>query len=114
MDGDTLTENPLTPDRKQVMMRTGKPYKDAQPIIGEWTYKHYTGGPALMRYSRAGVVQLSVPFQTLTGTYRTNQGTLTITLGDQKTVSYKFKRDRDFLVLADGEGKESKFLRFKY
>lgn len=114
MDGDTLTENPLTPDRKQVMKRTGKPYKDAHPIIGEWTYKHYTGGPALMRYSRAGVVQLSVPFQSLTGAYRTNHGTLTITLRDHQPTSYKFKRERNFLILTDGEGKDSKFLRFEY
>lgn len=114
IDGDTLTENPRTPDRKQVMKRTSKPYKDAHPIVGEWTYKHYTGGPALMRYSRAGVVQLSVPFLTLTGTYRTNQGALTIAPNDQKPVSYKFKLEKDSLVLTDGEGKESKFLRFEY
>jgi len=114
IDGDTLTENPRTPDRKQVMKRTGKPYKDAHPIVGEWTYKHYTGGPALMRYARAGIVQLSVPFQTITATYRANQGTLTITPSDQKPVRYKYKRERDSLVLTDGEGKESKFLRFEY
>lgn len=114
INGDTLTENPQTPDRKQIMKRVGKPYKDAHPIIGEWTYKHYTGGPALMRYSRTGIVQLSVPFQTLTGRYRTNQGTLTITPNGQKPVSYKFKREKDSLVLADEEGKESKFLRFEY
>ena len=114
INGDTLTENPQTPDRKQIMKRIGKPYKDAHPIVGEWTYKHYTGGPALMRYSRTGIVQLSVPFQTLTGTYRTNRGTLTITPNDKKPVSYKFKRERDSLVLTDEEGKESKFLRFEY
>ena len=114
IDGDTLTENPRTPDRKQIMKRTGKPYKGSHPIIGEWTYKHYTGGPALMRYSRAGVVQLSVPFQTLRGTYRANQGTLIITQTDQKSSSYKFKREGDSLVLTDSEGKESKFIRFAY
>lgn len=114
INGDTLTENPQTPDRKQIMKRIGKPYKDAHPIVGEWTYKHYTGGPALMRYSRSGIAQLRVPFQTLTGTYRTNRGTLTITPNDQRPVSYKFKRERDSLVLTDEEGKESKFLRFEY
>lgn len=114
INGDTLTENPQSPDRKQIMKRIGKPYKDAHPIVGEWTYKHYTGGPAVMRYSRTGIVQLSVPFQMLTGTYRTNQGTLTITPNDQKPVSYKFKREKDSLILTDEEGKESKFLRFEY
>ena len=114
INGDTLTENPKIPDRKQVMSRTGKPYKGAHPIIGEWTYKHYTGGPALMRYSRSGIAQLSVPFHTLTGTYRTNQGALTISPTGQKTVSYKFKREKDSLTLTDEEGKESKFIRFEY
>lgn len=114
INGDTLTENPQTPDRKQIMKRIGKPYKDAHPIVGEWTYKHYTGGPALMRYSRTGIAQLSVPFQTLKGTYRTNQGTLAITPNDQKPVSYKFKREKDSLVLTDEEGKERKYLRFEY
>lgn len=114
IDGDTLTENPRTPDRQQIMKRTGKPYMDAHPIIGEWTYKHYTGVPALMRYSRAGVVQLSVPLKTLTGTYRTDQGTLSITSSDQQPASYKFRRERDCLILTDREGRESKFLRFEY
>lgn len=114
IDGDTLTENPRTPDRKQIMKRTGKPHKNAHPIVGEWTYRHYTGGPALMRYSSAGIVQLSVPFQTLTGTYRTNQGTLSINLHDQQPTRYKLKRERDFLILTDGEGREGKFFRFEY
>jgi len=114
INGDILTENPKIPDRKQVMKRTGKPYKGAHQIIGEWTYKHYTGGTALMRYSRIGIAQLSVPFQTLAGTYRTNQGALTITPNGQKAVSYKFKREKDLLVLTDEEGKEKKFIRFEY
>lgn len=114
IDGDTLTENPRTPDRKQIMKRTGKTYKGVNPIVGEWAYKHYTGGPALMRYSHSGAAQLSVPFQTHTGTYRTNQGTLFITLRGQQPATYKFKREKDSLVLTGGEGRESKFFRFEY
>jgi len=114
INGDTLTEDPQTPDRKQIMRRTGTPYKDAHPIVGEWTYEHSTGGPAIVRYSRTGIVQLSVPFQSLTGTYRTNQGTLTIAPDHQKPVNYKFERDKNSLILTDEEGKVSKFLRFEY
>lgn len=114
VDGDTLTQNPKTPDRRQIMKRTGSPYKGVHPIVGEWTYKHYTGGPALMRYSRTGVVQLSVPFQTLMGTYRTTYDTLIITPRNQPPISYKFKREKDSLVLTDGEGKEGRFLGFEY
>lgn len=57
IDGDTMIENPKVPDRKQIMKRTGKPYKNSPSIVGEWTYEHYTGGPAIMRYSNTGVVQ---------------------------------------------------------
>lgn len=114
IDGDTLTVNPRTPDRKQVMKRDGEPYKGAHPIVGDWTYVHYTGGPALMRYSRSGIVQLSVPFLTHTGTYRMNQGTLSIALRDQKPVNSKYRREKDYLVLTDGEAKESKYLKYEY
>ncbi len=114
IDGNTLTMNPRTPDRKQVMKRVGKPNKSAHPIVGEWTYTHYTGGPAQMRYSRSGIVQLSVPFQTVSGIYRTNQATLSITLRDQQPMNLKFRREKDFLVLTDGDAKESKYQRFDY
>jgi hypothetical protein len=114
IDGDSLTVNPREPDRKKVMKRVGKENKGAHPIVGEWTYSHYTGGPAYMRYSRSGIVQLSVPFQTLTGTYHTDQATLAITLRDQQPVKYKFRREKDFLLLTDREAKEGKYLRFEY
>src|SRR4030066_868155 len=111
IDGDTLIVNPQIPERKQVMKRDGEPYKDAPPIVGDWTYTHYTGGPALMRYSRAGIVQLSVPIQTHTGTYKINQGTLAIALRDQKPVHSKYRREKDSLVLTDGEATERKYLK---
>jgi hypothetical protein len=114
IDGDTLTLNPNTPDRKQVMKRAGKSYKGAHPIVGDWTYAHYTGGPALMRYSREGIVQLSVPFEVITGTYRTNQGILTIALRDQESTNSRFRREKGALILSDGEFKESRYLHFEY
>lgn len=114
IDGDTLTVNPNTPDRKQVMKRVGKSHKGAHPIVGDWTYTHYTGGPALMRYSRDGTVQLSVPFQTTTGTYHIDQSILTTSLGDQQSVSSKFRREKSALVIVDGEAKERRYLQFEY
>ena len=114
IDGDTLTTNPHSPDRKQVMKRSGGSNTGVPSIVGDWTYTHYTGGPALMRYSRSGIVQLSVPFQTLTGTYRENQGILSVTLRDQKPMNIKFRREKDFLILTDNEAKENKYLVFEY
>lgn len=114
IDGDTLTVNPQTPDRKQVMKRGGEPYRGVHPIVGDWTYTHYTGGPALMRYSRTGIVQLSVPIQTHTGTYKIIQGTLAIALRDQKPVNSKYRREKDSLVLTDGEAMERRYLKYEY
>lgn len=114
IDGDTLIENPQAPDQKIVMTRTGKPYEGAHPIVGEWRYTHYTGVPALMRYSRHGVAQLSVPAKTLTGTYRMNQDTLTVMLKDQPPVEYKFRREKGLLILSNARGKESKYVGFEY
>jgi hypothetical protein len=114
LGGETLTLNPRTPDRKQVMKRAGKPHKGAHAIVGDWTYTHYTGGPALMRYSREGVVQLSVPFRTLAGTYRINQGALNIEFVDQKAITNKFRRDDNLLILMESVNAENKYTEFRY
>lgn len=112
--GETLTLNPKVPDRKQVMKRLAKPHSGAHPIVGDWTYTHYTGGSALMRYSRDGTVQLSVPFRTLEGTYRKSQGTLQIEFIDQKTITSKFRRDNKLLILTEGSSGENKYTEFRY
>lgn len=114
IDGDTLTVNPQTPEKKQVMRRATEPVKGAHSIVGDWTYTHYTGGQALMRYSRSGIVQLSVPFQTHTGTYRLRENTLSVTLRGQKPISSTIKREKDSLILTDSEAKKSRYLRFEY
>ena len=114
IDGDTLTVNPRTPERRQVMRRAGNPYTGAPSIVGDWTCTHYTGGQALMRYSRSGIVQLSVPFQTHTGTYRIHLDTLSVTLRGQKPISSTIKREKDFLLLTDSEAKKSRYVRFDY
>ena len=114
IDGAILTVNPRTPAGKQVMKRAGETYPGAHPIVGDWTYTHYTGGLALMRYSREGIAQLSVPFQTITGTYHINQGILAIAWRDQESVNSKFRREKSALVLVEEDGRESRYLQFEY
>jgi hypothetical protein len=43
----------------------------ADPLVGRWTYKHYTGVPAYEEYTADGTYHLRVPIRTLTGTYTT-------------------------------------------
>jgi hypothetical protein len=114
LEGDTLTLNPKTPERKQVMKRSGKSYEGTHPIVGDWTYAHYTGGIALMRYSRTGLVQLTVPASSLDGIYHIDHDSIVIELQSQKPTSAKFKQNGNSLILIDGKNREDKYVRFDY
>jgi hypothetical protein len=41
----------------------------ADPVIGTWTYSHYTGVPAFEEYTPAGDFRLRVPIRTLEGSW---------------------------------------------
>jgi len=49
--------------------RVGAPVTGADPVVGRWTYQHYTGVPAFEEYTPGGEFRLRVPIRTLQGTY---------------------------------------------
>lgn len=104
VEGDTLTINPNDSNKKQIMKRIGRQYPNTNPLIGEWTYKHYSGGPAYMRYSRAGVVELSVPFQSFSGKYRVSEDSINFELQGQKPISNKFHHENMSLIMTGSDG----------
>ena len=57
--------------KEQRETRVGPPLKGADPVIGRWTYLHYTGVPAFEEYTPGGDFRLRVPIRTLQGTYAT-------------------------------------------
>jgi len=57
--------------KEQRETRVGPPLKGADPVIGRWTYLHYTGVPAFEEYTSGGDFRLRVPIRTLQGTYAT-------------------------------------------
>src|SRR5262245_17578955 len=59
IEGDSMTVM-IAGGQRLVMTRVGAPHRDAHPIVGDWTYMHQTGIPALQRFSRNGITQLSV------------------------------------------------------
>jgi hypothetical protein len=64
---DTLV---MTNDgREQRETRVGAPVTGADPVVGRWTYQHYTGVPAFEEYTPGGEFRLRVPIRTLQGTY---------------------------------------------
>ena len=66
---DTLVM--INQGKEQRETRVGAPLKGADPVIGRWTYLHYTGVPAFEEYTPGGDFRLRVPIRTLEGTYVT-------------------------------------------
>ncbi|HEX9309867.1 MAG TPA: hypothetical protein VF887_03555 [Gemmatimonadaceae bacterium] len=66
---DTLVTT--TPDnREQRETRVGTALL-SDPLVGLWTYPHYTGVAAFEQYTPDGQLHLRVPIRTLKGTYAT-------------------------------------------
>jgi hypothetical protein len=55
--------------REQRETRVGAPVNGADPVVGRWTYLHYSGVPAFEEYTPGGEFRLRVPIRTLEGTY---------------------------------------------
>jgi hypothetical protein len=106
--------NPARPEGRQLMKRVGQPFPGAHPIVGEWSFKHYSGGIAYMRFGRTGIVQLSVPFETATGTWLTEGAKLTTQLKDRKPVTGPWRLEKGLLLFREDGEKEVKFRRFEY
>jgi hypothetical protein len=64
---DTLVM--INEGREQRETRLGPPASGTDPVIGRWTYLHYTGVPAFEEYTPGGDFKLRVPIRTLQGTY---------------------------------------------
>ena len=113
IDGDKLTIGHAgTP--VQVMVRVGTPYPGAQPIVGDWNFTHDTGQPAVARYSRAAIAQLSVRFKTYNGSYRVAGATLHIEFDGLAPLALSIRRDGDLLTTTDANGKEIRFVKFNH
>jgi len=113
IDADKMTVT-MAGGQPQLMTRVGAPYPDAHPIVGDWSFTHQTGQPALTRYARSGVMQLTVPFQTFKGPYRIENGAARIEFEGLAPLTLKIKRDGDVLTTTDPKGKDISFAKFEH
>jgi hypothetical protein len=110
--GDKLIAYPADPEKRQERTRVGTAKAGAPPIVGVWTFKHYTGKMATMQYTSNGLAQLSVPTKTLKGHYKLLAQELTMEFDGQPTSNRKIQLSGDHLsLLADGSKPEQKFTR---
>jgi len=84
------------------------------PLVGNWTYLHYTGVPAYEEYTVAGAYHLRVPIRTLQGNYTAFGDAAMLHLmgdgGGDRNV--KFSVVGDTLQLS-WDGQTSRYLRAK-
>ena len=113
IDGNTLTIT-SSAGPAVVMTRVGQPLPDADPIVGDWSFTHQTGVPAVQRFSRTGVTQLSVPFKTSKGPYRITGDTLHLAFEGAPATTFTVTRDGDRLTARDAQGREIRFVKFEY
>jgi len=98
----------------QIMTRIGLPHPGAHPIVGDWTFMHYTGVPAVQRFSRNGITQLSVPFRTYHGPYRLENDTAHIEFTGMPAFALALKREGDVLTTRNAQGKDIRYVKFEY
>jgi len=112
IEGDKLIINPSDPNKRKEMTRTTIPDVKAHPIVGLWSFKHYTGGTATMQYTSGGLAQLSVPFVSLQGRYKLQGQELHIEFEGKPSVKRKIRLEGNRLIfLADGEKKQEEYTR---
>jgi hypothetical protein len=99
--------------REQRESRIGAAVGD-NPLVGNWTYLHYTGVPAYEQYTATGAYHLRVPIRTLQGNYTAFGDAAMLHLmgdgGGDRNV--KFTVVGDTLQLS-WDGQTSRYLRAK-
>jgi hypothetical protein len=99
--------------REQRETRIGASVAD-NPLVGNWTYLHYTGVPAYEEYTVSGAYHLRVPIRTLQGNYTAFGDAAMLHLmgdgGGDRNV--KFSVMGDTLQLS-WDGQTSRYLRAK-
>jgi hypothetical protein len=110
--GDKLVANPTDATNRVEMTRVGTAKPGVPPIIGLWTFKHYTGEMATMQYTSGGLAQLNVPMKTSKGRYKLQAQGLTMEFEGQPSSKRKILLSDDHLTfLADKTEQERKFTR---
>lgn len=108
--GDTMV---MTNDGKaQRETRVTPAIAGADPVIGKWTYAHYTGVPAFEEYTASGDFRLRVPIRTLEGNWTAAGDSAMLHLpgpgGGDRAVHFAIVADT--LILAF-DGKSTRYLK---
>ncbi|MDH3466744.1 MAG: hypothetical protein OES26_12715 [Gammaproteobacteria bacterium] len=98
IDGNSLTLHGNEAEGDQFMTRVGVPEPEHHAIVGVWSFVHYTGAVALMRYGKGGNGQLSVPLESLTGSYFLSGNQIEIVFSGREIFRGNVELDGDTLT----------------
>lgn len=84
---------------------------DTLPIVGTWSFKHYTGRTAFEVFTADGDVHLRVPFHTDGGTYTVSAETLTIVIEGRDPWQVRYAIDGAMLTLLSADGSREQYNR---
>ncbi len=107
---DTLTLNERKGRQRDRLTRVKG--TSGEGLFGQWTGKHYTGGQQIMDFTTNLYGYLSVPFQTVTGSFTLNGNRLTEEY-QGKRVTSRWKITNDVLTLTPSTGDQPEKYRRK-
>jgi len=111
IDSNSFTLHGGEAESDQYMTRVGVPDPEHHPIVGVWSFVHYTGAVALMRYGTGGNGQLSVPLESLTGSYLLSGNQIEIVFSGREIYRGNIEVDADTLTFL-GADADQHYVRF--
>jgi hypothetical protein len=113
IDSRSLTLHGNEAGSDQYMTRIGVPEAKHHPVIGVWSFIHYTGTVAVMRYGTGGNAQLSVPLESLTGSYLLSGNQIEIALSGREIYRGNIELDGNILTFRGaGSDVDQHYVRF--
>jgi len=104
-EGDRINIKPdalvsIGPNGEQLVRKRLRPDR-GNSIVGQYKYRHYTGGMAYEQYGSDGIMRIRIPMTSSRGCYRLDRGTVSIRAlqGEPRSLKYKLQADR--LALED-------------
>lgn len=105
INGDVAQLGPGAAGAAETLMtRMGLVVDPLRPLVGRWSFRHYTGQEATWEYTRSGRAVLSVPFETTAAQFTATPSVLSIVWPNQTTESVGYETDGVHLALAYERG----------
>ena len=109
ISGDTMIQRDPESGQETRLVRSKAPEAGNPPIVGAWSFEHYTGGTAFQIFTADGKAHLRVPFDVERGRFTVSGHTLTLFM--KETLVYRYTIDGAVLTLTPADGRPRQYQR---